>query len=102
VVVLYNHFIDQVIALYPNPKGVLQRNLIINMQYFYGVFEATCEERFPYGTLQLAGYPKSMLLTMMSTSISLHRLLLLVLTVRRLTVVMRILTRCLNPPSDTT
>jgi hypothetical protein len=48
---LYNYFIDQVIALYPNPKGVLRRNLIINMQYFYRVFQARCEERFPYGTL---------------------------------------------------
>jgi hypothetical protein len=48
---LYNHFIDEVIALYPNPKGVLRRNLIINMHYFYLVFENNCEELFPYGRL---------------------------------------------------
>jgi hypothetical protein len=48
---LYNHFIDEVIALYPNPKGVLRRNLIINMHYFYLVFENDCEELFPYGRL---------------------------------------------------
>ncbi|KAJ2914371.1 heme-thiolate peroxidase, partial [Candolleomyces efflorescens] len=48
---LYNHFIDQVIALYPNPKGVLRRNLILNMHYIYLPFEQDCEELFPYGRL---------------------------------------------------
>ncbi|RXW15547.1 hypothetical protein EST38_g10305 [Candolleomyces aberdarensis] len=48
---LYNHFVEKVVALYPNPKGVLRRNLIINLHYFYGIFDGSCEEAFPYGRL---------------------------------------------------
>jgi hypothetical protein len=48
---IYNHFIDTALTLYPNPNGVLRRNLMLNMHYFYLVFEQACEERFPYGPL---------------------------------------------------
>ncbi|KAJ2926139.1 heme-thiolate peroxidase, partial [Candolleomyces eurysporus] len=48
---LYNHFVEKVVSLYPNPKGILRRNLIINLHYFYGMFKNSCEETFPYGRL---------------------------------------------------
>ncbi|KAJ2936550.1 heme-thiolate peroxidase, partial [Candolleomyces eurysporus] len=48
---LYEDFVEKVFALYPNPKGVLRRNLIINLHFFYGVFASRCEEALPYGTL---------------------------------------------------
>ncbi|KAJ2914353.1 heme-thiolate peroxidase, partial [Candolleomyces efflorescens] len=46
---IYHHFIDTAVSLYPNPKGVLKRNLKLNMHYYHSVFEQACEERFPYG-----------------------------------------------------
>ena len=48
---IYNHFIDTALTLYPNPTGVLRRNLKLNMHYYFMVFERACEERFPYGPL---------------------------------------------------
>jgi hypothetical protein len=48
---VYNYFIDVARALYPNPKGVLRRNLIINTHYFYLVFKADCKGLFPYRRL---------------------------------------------------
>ncbi|KAJ2936156.1 heme-thiolate peroxidase, partial [Candolleomyces eurysporus] len=48
---LYNHFVENVVSLYRNPKGILRRNLIINLHDFYGMFKNSCEETFPYGIL---------------------------------------------------
>ena len=54
ICLLYTNFVNKTIkGLYPDPKGVLRRNLIINLGYFYDAFQAgdTCPEQFPYGTL---------------------------------------------------
>ncbi|KAF5335384.1 hypothetical protein D9611_011767 [Ephemerocybe angulata] len=52
---LYTNFVNQTVkSLYPNPKGILRRNLIINLRNFYpGVpgGTANCPEIFPYGKL---------------------------------------------------
>ncbi|KAJ2936545.1 heme-thiolate peroxidase, partial [Candolleomyces eurysporus] len=50
---LYTNFVNQTIGgLYPNPTGVLRRNLIKNLRFFYsGIADAGCEELFPYGQL---------------------------------------------------
>ncbi|RXW14876.1 heme-thiolate peroxidase [Candolleomyces aberdarensis] len=50
---LYTNFVNQTIrGLYPNPTGVLRRNLIKNLGFFYsGIADAGCEELFPYGKL---------------------------------------------------
>jgi hypothetical protein len=48
---LYTNFVNQTIGgLYPNPTGVLRRNLAKNLRFFYsGIATAGCEELFPYG-----------------------------------------------------
>ncbi|KAJ3509945.1 heme-thiolate peroxidase [Coprinellus aureogranulatus] len=50
---LYTDFVNKTVkSLYPNPTGILRRNLIINLRYFYsGIATAGCEEQFPYGQL---------------------------------------------------
>ncbi|KAJ2923960.1 heme-thiolate peroxidase, partial [Candolleomyces eurysporus] len=50
---LYTNFVNQTIrGLYPNPTGILRRNLIKNLGFFYsGIADAGCEEQFPYGRL---------------------------------------------------
>lgn len=52
---LYTNFVNATLrSLYPNPKGILRRNLIINLGYLYDAFGFTgveCSEIFPYGTL---------------------------------------------------
>ncbi|RXW11276.1 hypothetical protein EST38_g14579 [Candolleomyces aberdarensis] len=50
---LYTNFVNQTIrGLYPNPTGILRRNLIKNLGFFYsGIADAGCEEIFPYGQL---------------------------------------------------
>jgi hypothetical protein len=51
--VLYDDILNTVKGLYPNPTGVLRRNLIKNLGYFYSgftvVFNDRCPEQFPYG-----------------------------------------------------
>ncbi|RXW15744.1 heme-thiolate peroxidase [Candolleomyces aberdarensis] len=51
--VLYDDILNTVKTLYPNPTGVLRRNLIKNLRYFYTsvptVFGTDCGEQFPYG-----------------------------------------------------
>ncbi|KAJ3519595.1 heme-thiolate peroxidase [Coprinellus aureogranulatus] len=50
---LYTNFVNNTIrSLYPNPEGVLRRNLIINLQYWYEtVRDRGCIEQRPYGDL---------------------------------------------------
>ncbi|KAJ3519596.1 heme-thiolate peroxidase [Coprinellus aureogranulatus] len=50
---LYTDFVNKTVkSLYPSPTGILRRNLIINLRYFYsGIATAGCEEQFPYGQL---------------------------------------------------
>ena len=50
---LYRNFVNKTVqGLYPNPKGVLRRNLIINLQnLFDSMEERECEQVFPYGKL---------------------------------------------------
>ncbi|KAF5335382.1 hypothetical protein D9611_011765 [Ephemerocybe angulata] len=50
---LYTNFVTRTVGgLYPNPKGVLKRNLIINLGYLYDAIDTSgCTELFPYGTL---------------------------------------------------
>jgi hypothetical protein len=50
---LYTNFVNQIVhGLYPNPTGILRRNLIKNLHFFYiGIADAGCEEIFPYGQL---------------------------------------------------
>ncbi|KAJ2935533.1 heme-thiolate peroxidase, partial [Candolleomyces eurysporus] len=51
--VLYDDILHTVKTLYPNPTGVLRRNLIKNLRYFYTgvptVLGSDCGEQFPYG-----------------------------------------------------
>ena len=51
--VLYEDILNTVKTLYPSPTGVLRRNLIKNLRYFYTGFSAVlgsqCAEQFPYG-----------------------------------------------------
>lgn len=51
---LYTDFVNVTVkSLYPNPKGILRKNLNINLGYFYRALPAFqtigCEEQFPYG-----------------------------------------------------
>ncbi|KAF6755031.1 aromatic peroxygenase precursor [Ephemerocybe angulata] len=49
---LYTNFVTNTVGgLYPNPKGVLRTNLIINLKNLYGGLSPTanCTELFPYG-----------------------------------------------------
>ncbi|TEB20562.1 aromatic peroxygenase precursor [Coprinellus micaceus] len=50
---LYTNFVNNTVkSLYPDPKGVLRRNLILNLRYFYGgIAGGGCEEIFPYGQI---------------------------------------------------
>ncbi|RXW14104.1 heme-thiolate peroxidase [Candolleomyces aberdarensis] len=50
---LYTFVIGSVQELYPNPTGILRRNLIKNLGYWYagGFASAGCTELFPYGQL---------------------------------------------------
>ncbi|KAJ3510047.1 heme-thiolate peroxidase [Coprinellus aureogranulatus] len=50
---LYSDFVNKTIrSLYPNPKGVLRRNLIINLQFWYEAVKVDgCVEERPYGSL---------------------------------------------------
>ncbi|KAF6755033.1 hypothetical protein DFP72DRAFT_898260 [Ephemerocybe angulata] len=50
---LYTNFVTRTVGgLYPNPKGVLKRNLIINLGYLYDAIDTSgCTELFPYGQL---------------------------------------------------
>ncbi|KAH6910875.1 Chloroperoxidase [Coprinopsis sp. MPI-PUGE-AT-0042] len=48
----YQGFVNQkVVPLYPNPTGLLRKNLIKNLQFFYDTngFDGTCDQVFPYG-----------------------------------------------------
>ncbi|KAJ2921464.1 heme-thiolate peroxidase, partial [Candolleomyces eurysporus] len=51
--VLYEDILNTVKSLYPNPTGVLRRNLIKNLHYLYlgvvAVLGSECMEQFPYG-----------------------------------------------------
>ena len=47
---VYEHVVATVVELYPNPTGILRRNLIKNLQYWHMGF-AQCPELFPYGQL---------------------------------------------------
>ena len=49
----YTNFVNKTVkGMYPNPKGVLRRNLIINLGYLYDAISGVeCVEQFPYGTL---------------------------------------------------
>lgn len=52
--VLYENFVNRTVkGLYPNPTGVLRRNLILNLEYFYSgqPSVAGCQQQFPYGQL---------------------------------------------------
>ncbi|TEB20273.1 aromatic peroxygenase precursor [Coprinellus micaceus] len=52
--VLYENFVQKTVKrLYPNPTGVVRRNLILNLQYFYSgqPSVAGCTQLFPYGQL---------------------------------------------------
>jgi hypothetical protein len=55
ICLLYTNLVNKTVkGLYPNPKGVLRRNLIINLGYLYDAFQAgatNCPQQFPYGTL---------------------------------------------------
>lgn len=48
---LYEDFVMKTVkGLYPNPKGILRRNLIVNLHYMAEVAaEIGCKEVFPYG-----------------------------------------------------
>ncbi|RXW16171.1 heme-thiolate peroxidase [Candolleomyces aberdarensis] len=50
---LYTNFVNQTVGgLYPNPTGILRKNLIKNLHFFFtGIEGAGCEELFPYGQL---------------------------------------------------
>ncbi|TEB20563.1 hypothetical protein FA13DRAFT_1800796 [Coprinellus micaceus] len=51
---IYNHLANVVVrGLYPNPKGVSKKNLIINSGHLYSGTpkQSGCEEVFPYGKL---------------------------------------------------
>jgi hypothetical protein len=51
---LYEFVVGAVQELYPNPTGILRRNLIKNLHYWYqgvDVFFGGCPELFPYGQL---------------------------------------------------
>jgi hypothetical protein len=51
---LYTGLVNKTIkGLYPNPTGVLRRNLIINLGFLYRASSGGdgCPELFPYGTL---------------------------------------------------
>jgi hypothetical protein len=46
---LYTWYVTQVVVpAYPNPTGVLKRNLNLNLQYYYDTFPG-CTQLFPYG-----------------------------------------------------
>lgn len=47
---MYKHLVESAAELYPEPEGVLKRNLLINLQYLYAaVAPIGCEEVTPYG-----------------------------------------------------
>ncbi|RXW13620.1 hypothetical protein EST38_g12234 [Candolleomyces aberdarensis] len=50
---LYTNFVNKTVrGLYPSPTGILRRNLIKNLGFFYsGIKDLGCEEIFPYGKL---------------------------------------------------
>ena len=52
---LYTNLVNKTIkGLYPNPTGLLRRNLIINLGFYYNAFGGrgdSCPELFPYGKL---------------------------------------------------
>jgi hypothetical protein len=51
---LYEFVVGVVQELYPNPSGILRRNLIKNLRYWYqgvNVAFGGCPELFPYGQL---------------------------------------------------
>ncbi|KIJ35956.1 hypothetical protein M422DRAFT_180004 [Sphaerobolus stellatus SS14] len=45
---LYTSFVDITVGLYPNPQGVLRRNLNANLGFLYQAFQG-CPQRFPFG-----------------------------------------------------
>ena len=51
--VLYDDILNTIKGLYPSPTGVLRRNLIKNLGFFYSgftaVFNDRCPEQFSYG-----------------------------------------------------
>ncbi|KAJ2921746.1 heme-thiolate peroxidase, partial [Candolleomyces eurysporus] len=53
--VLYEDIVKTVQGLYPNPRGVLKRNLIKNLGFLYSSLSAAlgaqCDQLFPYGHL---------------------------------------------------
>ncbi|KAH6905561.1 Chloroperoxidase [Coprinopsis sp. MPI-PUGE-AT-0042] len=47
----YKHLVDSTVQLYPEPEGVLRRNLIINLKNLYApVAPIGCDEIMPYGS----------------------------------------------------
>ncbi|RXW16450.1 hypothetical protein EST38_g9398 [Candolleomyces aberdarensis] len=51
---MYTNVVENVVGLYPNPTGILKRNLIKNLHYWYTGVNVTfggCTELFPYGQL---------------------------------------------------
>lgn len=52
--VLYENFVERTVrGLYPDPRGVVRRNLILNLEYFYQgqPSVAGCTQLSPYGEL---------------------------------------------------
>ncbi|KAH6905565.1 hypothetical protein BKA70DRAFT_1225292 [Coprinopsis sp. MPI-PUGE-AT-0042] len=47
---MYKWFVDSTVGLYPEPKGELRRNLIINLRNLYAPVAGACTEIAPYGT----------------------------------------------------
>ena len=48
---LYSFVVNSVVGLYPNPTGILRRNLIKNLHYWYTGGFSGCTELLPYGQL---------------------------------------------------
>ncbi|RXW16379.1 heme-thiolate peroxidase [Candolleomyces aberdarensis] len=51
---MYTNVVENVVGLYPNPTGILKRNLIKNLHYWHTGVNVTfggCTELFPYGQL---------------------------------------------------
>ncbi|RXW25115.1 heme-thiolate peroxidase [Candolleomyces aberdarensis] len=51
---LYDRVVEGVVGLYPSPTGILKRNLIKNLQYWYTAVNVSlggCTQLFPFGQL---------------------------------------------------
>ena len=45
---IYTSFVDIAVSMYPNPQGVLRRNLKLNLGFLHQAFQG-CTQLFPYG-----------------------------------------------------